>query len=248
MAGGGPRGPGGYSTKLHGFLEYYTAYAFSFVVRLAQIARREPRRTLCRSSELPGGRAYTSRDSRKSWPLSFGSETVHIVFSLEACEGPNACPRAKLQRVSSEDRRTPVRGQAVEQSAEMRSALEFFATGQSFREGCQAYTFADRARLGFTAHTQGAFSQRRCGESPRVKLQRVSSEDCRTPVRGQAVKQSAEMVCLACSQRRCGESPRAKLQRLSSEDCEVGIYRSFPAILAGLQKSRPCASITGEEK
>ena len=32
-----------------------------------------------------------------------------------------------------------------------------------------------------------SFSQRRCGESPRVKLQRVSSEDCRTPVRGQAV-------------------------------------------------------------
>ena len=43
-------------------------------------------------------------------------------------------PRAKLQRVSSEDCRTPVRGQAVEQSAEMRSALEFFATAQSCRE------------------------------------------------------------------------------------------------------------------
>ena len=43
-------------------------------------------------------------------------------------------PRAKLQRVSSEDRRTPVCGQAVEQSAEMRSALEFFATAQSCRE------------------------------------------------------------------------------------------------------------------
>ena len=33
--------------------------------------------------------------------------------------------------------------------------------------------FADRARLGFTEHTQGAFSQRRCGESPRVKFQSV---------------------------------------------------------------------------
>ena len=42
--------------------------------------------------------------------------------------------------------------------------------------------------------TQGAFSHRRCGESPCAKLQRrVSSEDCRTPVRGQTVKQSAEM-------------------------------------------------------
>ena len=29
---------------------------------------------------------------------------------------------------------TPVRGRAVKQSAEMRSALEFFATAQSFRE------------------------------------------------------------------------------------------------------------------
>ena len=43
-------------------------------------------------------------------------------------------PCAKLQRVSSEDRRAPVRGQAVKQSAEIRSALEFFATAQSFRE------------------------------------------------------------------------------------------------------------------
>ena len=40
----------------------------------------------------------------------------------------------KFQRVSSEDHRTPVRGQTVKQSAEMRSALEFFATPQSFRE------------------------------------------------------------------------------------------------------------------
>ena len=38
-----------------------------------------------------------------------------------------------------------------------------------------------------------ACSHRRCGESPRVKFQRVSSEDCRTPVRGQTVKQSVEM-------------------------------------------------------
>ena len=78
-------------------------------------------------------------------------------------------------------------------------------------------------KVGFTARTQGACSQPRCGESPRAKLQRVSSEDCRTPVRGQAVKQSAEMVGLACSQRCCGESPRAKLQRVSSEDCKTPV-------------------------
>ena len=48
-------------------------------------------------------------------------------------------------------------------------------------------------KVGFTARTQGACSQRRCGESPCANLQRVSSEDRRTPVRGQAVEQSAEM-------------------------------------------------------
>ena len=53
-----------------------------------------------------------------------------------ACSQPRCgeSPRAKWQRVSSEDRRTPVRGYAVKQSAEMRSALEFFATAQSCRE------------------------------------------------------------------------------------------------------------------
>ena len=40
--------------------------------------------------------------------------------------------RAKLQRVSSEDRRPPFRGQAVKQSTEMRSVLDFIATAQSF--------------------------------------------------------------------------------------------------------------------
>ena len=48
-------------------------------------------------------------------------------------------------------------------------------------------------KVGFAARTQGACSQRRCGESLRAKFQRVSSEDRRTPIRGQAVKQSAEM-------------------------------------------------------
>ena len=37
-------------------------------------------------------------------------------------------PRVKFERVSSEDCRTPVRGQTVKQSTEIRSAFEFFAT------------------------------------------------------------------------------------------------------------------------
>ena len=48
-------------------------------------------------------------------------------------------PRSKLQRVSSEDLRTPVLGQAVNQRAEVRSAMEFFARARSFPEGCHAY-------------------------------------------------------------------------------------------------------------
>ena len=42
-----------------------------------------------------------------------------------------------------------------------------------------------------------AFSQRRCGESSRSKLQRVSTEDLRTPVLGQAVNQECrDAVCV----------------------------------------------------
>ena len=51
------------------------------------------------------------------------------------------------------------------------------------------------------------FSQQRCGESHRAKLQRVSSEDCRTPVRGQAVKQSAEMRSALLPTMLWGKSP-----------------------------------------
>ena len=68
-----------------------------------------------------------------------------------------------------------------------------------------------------------ACSHRRCGESPSAKLQRrVSSEDCRTPVRGQAVKLSAEMRSAFHSPNDvAGESPRVKFQRVSSEDCRT---------------------------
>ena len=57
---------------------------------------------------------------------------------------------------------------------------------------CSGHPFASK-KVGFAARAQGACSHRRCGESPRVKLQGVSSEDLRTPICGQAVKQSAEM-------------------------------------------------------
>ena len=73
------------------------------------------------------------------WRASFFDEIDFAVS--EGLEGMKVAqrrcgesPRSKLQRVSSEDLRTPVLGQAVNQSAEMRSALEFFATAQLFRE------------------------------------------------------------------------------------------------------------------
>ena len=51
---------------------------------------------------------------------------------LHRCCGES--PRVKFQRVSSEDCSTPVRGQAVNQSAEIQSAFVFFATAYLFRE------------------------------------------------------------------------------------------------------------------
>ena len=53
-------------------------------------------------------------------------------FSLVAQRRCGECPRSKLQRVSTEDLKTTVLGLAVNQGAEMRSALEFFATAQMF--------------------------------------------------------------------------------------------------------------------
>ena len=66
---------------------------------------------------------------------------------------------------------------------------------RAFRPTRTKSTFCRQSSIKLhSTHTQGAFSQRRCGESPSAKLQRrVSSEDCRTPVCGQAVKQSSEM-------------------------------------------------------
>ena len=48
---------------------------------------RPPRRTLCRASELPGGRVYASRNSWKSWlpPLRQRNTRV-LVLTMEACE------------------------------------------------------------------------------------------------------------------------------------------------------------------
>ena len=54
--------------------------------------------------------------------------SVCLACSYRRC---GESPRAKLQRLPSEDFRTPVCGQAVKQSAEMRSVLEFLATTQS---------------------------------------------------------------------------------------------------------------------
>ena len=77
-------------------------------------------------------------NDRLGW-LTVSAFAVHTVS--EGLEGMKVAQRrcgeslrSKLQKVSSEDRRTPVLGQAVNQSAEMQSALEFFATAHTFRE------------------------------------------------------------------------------------------------------------------
>ena len=86
----------------------------------------------------------------------------------------------------------------MNQSAEMRSSLEFFATAHLFPEGHQPYknevyllpTELDEA----SQRTHREHSPNEVvGNSSRAKLQSVSSEDSRSPVLGQAVNQSAEM-------------------------------------------------------
>ena len=58
-------------------------------------------------------------------------------------------------------------------------------------------------------------------ENPHVQLQRVSSEDCRTQVRGQDSEAECRFsVFLACSQRRCGESPHVKLRQYHQKTTE----------------------------
>ena len=80
---------------------------------------------LVRNISLVG---YTEHFDEIDFAVSEGLEGMKVAH--RRC---GESPSAKLQRVSSEDCRTPVRGQ-VKQSAEMRSALELFATAHSFRE------------------------------------------------------------------------------------------------------------------
>ena len=85
----------------------------------------------------------------------------------------------------------------MNQSAEVRSALEFFATAQSFREGCQAY----KNEVYLLPTELDEVSQRTHREhSPNgvvgkvpVQSLRVSSVDRRTAARGQTVKQCTEL-------------------------------------------------------
>ena len=126
---------------------------------------------------------------------SSGEKHGHTVWAVEAWYFGES-PRAKLHRVSSEERRTPFRGQAVHQSTEVRSVLDFFATAQSFcgrslqsvqlngahssHSSCWPWrptrvrTLLDKAESLLAS----------CGECSRSKLQRVTPEDLRTPVLG----------------------------------------------------------------
>ena len=60
----------------------------------------------------------------------------HSLESVNLCCWNDVVGKVPVRscRASSEDLRTPVLGQAVNQSAELQSALEFFATAHSFRE------------------------------------------------------------------------------------------------------------------
>ena len=92
-----------------------------------KVAQR--RKSLCEVAESLIRRLQNT----SSWTGSEAEcrDAVCVACSQRSC---GESLRSKLQRVSSEDLRTPVLGQAVNQSAEMRSALEFFATAHSFPE------------------------------------------------------------------------------------------------------------------
>ena len=133
-----------------------------------------------------------------------------------------------MQRVSSEDRKTPFCRQAVNQSAEIRYALEFFATAQSCRERQFQSTVLSLAvwpelaqlhkgRL-HSAHTGSMLPTTLWGKSPCEVAESVIRRLQNTSSWTGSEAECRDAVCLACSQRRCGESPRAKLQRVSSED------------------------------
>ena len=82
-------------------------------------------------------------------------------------------------------------------------------------EGVSSLPFADSSRLGFTAHTLGAFSQRK---SPCSVAASVFRRLQNTSLWTDSEAECRDAFCLACSQRRCGESPHVKLQRVSSEN------------------------------
>ena len=64
---------------------------------------------------------------------SITQRILHI-GAAEAANSTSSCHELDVVVSGVSSSSVSVRGQAVEQSAEMRSALEFFATGQSFRE------------------------------------------------------------------------------------------------------------------
>ena len=105
-------------------------------------------RTICRNLEDhptgPGSAAHGGADCCSSSSAHREHAPNDVVVKV---------PRAKLQRVSSEDCRTPVCGQAVKQSAEMQSALEFFATALS---SCERPVSVDSVVAGSVARVGAA--------------------------------------------------------------------------------------------
>ena len=62
-----------------------------------------------------------------------------LIGAAEAAISTSSCHELDVVVSGVSFSSVSVRGQAVEQSAEIRSVLEFFATTLSYREGCQAY-------------------------------------------------------------------------------------------------------------
>ena len=120
-----------------------------------------------------------------------------------------------------------------------RLCLDSISFGSPFRQyGGHSCLSTETDNMAFLA-TQGAFSQRRCGESPRLVFQRVSSEDCTTPVRGLAVKSRVPSFSLPRTlpsslwgKSPCGvsESAIGRLQHTSSWTGNEAEYRVFVCV------------------
>ena len=160
--------------------------------------------------------AFTKSEGSIVYPSDFGVlgrslsavKHVHIVFSLDSCEGPNAYSCTNLHR--AECRSCGLHWNSSQQVSHSVRAFRHTRTKSTF---CRQSSI----RLHST-HTGIILPMKLWGKSPCEVSESVIRRLQNTISWTGIETECRDAVCLACSYRRCGESPRVKLQRLSSED------------------------------